>query len=373
MIDQQLAELSNLLIIVTIVLYVLALIGFGADLSGVTQRRSDEKLEKQKRESEGARAELATVGASAGTAAAAGGGPGGSTDAGTTPTRTATTGKASASRGSTGAATSGNALGARGFGYVMASIGAVLHITAMVLRGVATWRVPWGNMYEFSMTSSALIVALFVIISIRRKDLRLLGTLVMLPVLVLMLIAQTAWILPASDLTPSLQNSHWLIVHIGVAIIATALSGLGAIVAALQLLSTRTQKVRAAREAADRPLGRFWGPVSALTERIPGPEALEALCFRLHSLAFVCWTFTLIFGAVWANEAWGRYWNWDPKEVWTFVIWVVYACYLHARATRGFRGNKAAWFALAGFACVIINYTVVNLVINGLHSYSGLG
>ncbi|MFE5775799.1 c-type cytochrome biogenesis protein CcsB [Brachybacterium sp. NPDC056505] len=373
MIDQQLAELSNLLIIVTIVLYVLALIGFGADLSGVTQRRSDEKLEKQKREGEDARPALATVGASAGTAAGAGGGLVGSTAAGKTPARTAPTGKGSAAPGSTGAATSGNALGARGFGYVMASIGAVLHITAMVLRGVATWRVPWGNMYEFSMTSSALIVALFVIISIRRKDLRLLGTLVMLPVLVLMLIAQTAWILPASDLTPSLQNSHWLIVHIGVAIIATALSGLGAIVAALQLLSTRTRKVRAAREAADRPLGRFWGPVSALTERIPGPEALEALCFRLHSLAFVCWTFTLIFGAVWANEAWGRYWNWDPKEVWTFVIWVVYACYLHARATRGFRGNKAAWFALAGFACVIINYTVVNLVINGLHSYSGLG
>lgn len=362
MIDQQLAELSNLLIIVTIVLYVLALIGFGADLSGITQRRSDEKL--RERERARPRAELATVGAGAGTTEA-GAGAGNDMSAGA--------GASASGPRAAAPAVAGSALGARGFGYVMASIGAALHVTAMVLRGIATWRVPWGNMYEFSMTSSALIVTLFVLISIRRKDLRPLGTLVMLPVLVLMLIAQTAWILPASQLTPSLQNSHWLIVHIGVAIIATALSGLGAIVAGLQLLSTRARTVRTAREAAGRPLGRIWGPVTALTERIPGPEALEALCFRLHSLAFVCWTFTLIFGAVWANEAWGRYWNWDPKEVWTFVIWVVYACYLHARATRGFRGNKAAWFALAGFACVIINYTVVNLVINGLHSYSGLG
>jgi cytochrome c-type biogenesis protein CcsB len=365
-IDQQLAELSNLLIIVTIVLYVLALIGFGADLSGVTQRRSDAKL----RERSHADAELAPVGAASGGGAASSSAP----VAGTVEPGRTTDGAAAASdAGSDGSSGQTNALGARGFGYVMASIGAVLHITAMVLRGVATWRVPWGNMYEFSMSSSALIIALFVLISIRRKDLRLLGTLVMLPVLVLMLIAQTAWILPASQLTPSLQNSHWLIIHIGVAIIATALSGLGAIVAALQLLSTRAASVRAARSAQGRELGRFWGPVTALTDRIPGPEALEALCFRIHSLAFVCWTFTLIFGAVWANEAWGRYWNWDPKEVWTFVIWVVYACYLHARATRGFRGNKAAWFALTGFACVIINYTLVNLVINGMHSYSGLG
>ncbi|PWH07748.1 c-type cytochrome biogenesis protein CcsB [Brachybacterium endophyticum] len=358
MIDQQLAQLSNLLIILTIVLYVLALIGFGADLSGVTQRRSDQKLRARTRE----RAELATVGADAPRSASPGVG------AAAAPTATGPEDSAAPAAGTTT-----SSLGPRGFGYVMASIGAVLHITAMVLRGVATGRVPWGNMYEFSMSSSALIIALFVLISIRRKDLRLLGTLVMLPVLVLMLIAQTAWIIPASELTPSLQNTHWLIIHIGIAIIATALSGLGAIVAALQLLSTRVGRVRAARSADGRELGRFWGPVSALTDRIPSAEQLEALCFRLHSLGFICWTFTLIFGAVWANEAWGRYWNWDPKEVWTFVIWVVYACYLHARATRGFRGNKAAWFALAGFACVIINYTLVNLVINGLHSYSGLG
>ena len=99
---------------------------------------------------------------------------------------------------------------------------------------------------------------------------------------------------------------------------------------------------------------------------------LETLSLRVHSVAFVCWTFTLICGAIWAREAWGRYWGWDPKEVWTFIIWVIYAAYLHARATGGFRSTRAAGLALAGFVAVVFNYTIVNTVINGLHSYSGL-
>ena len=90
-------------------------------------------------------------------------------------------------------------------------------------------------------------------------------------------------------------------------------------------------------------------------------------CSRLSASA--C---TLICGSIWAREAWGRYWGWDPKEVWTFVIWVLYAAYLHARATGGFRRNRAAGLALAGFVAVVVNYTIVNTVINGLHSYSGL-
>src|SRR5699024_10597719 len=115
-----------------------------------------------------------------------------------------------------------------------------------------------------------------------------------------------------------------------------------------------------------------WGRVGHVLDRLPTSKPLEALSFRIHSIAFVCWTFTLIFGAVWAREAWGRYWGWDPKEVWTFIIWVIYAAYLHARATGGFRGTRAAWLALAGFVAVVFNYAIVNTVINGLHSYSGL-
>jgi cytochrome c-type biogenesis protein CcsB len=381
MINQELAQFSNLLIVVAIVVYVLALLGFGADLAGVSQRRSDAKLEKKQ-----VVARPATV--------AAGGGATTTTTPGATTTLTGEprtdapgtdvpragtarpdprpggTGKGATT---TGQGADGRSLSARSFAYIMATIAVVAQGGGMILRGISTQRVPWGNMYEFTMTSTTVIVALFLIFSTRRKDLRLLGTFVVLPVLIGMLIAQTAWILPAAQLTPSLQNSHWVVVHVGVAIIATALSGLGALVAVLQLVASKFESTLEAKRVAGEQTEGTWGPVGSVLLRLPDAKHLEALCFRIHALAFVCWTFTLIFGAIWANKAWGRYWNWDPKEVWTFVIWVVYAVYLHARATRGFRGNKAAWFALAGFACVIINYTVVNLWINGLHSYSGLG
>nr|WP_283774763.1 c-type cytochrome biogenesis protein CcsB [Brachybacterium equifaecis] len=365
------------MIILTVVLYVLALIGFGADLSGVSQRRSDARLRSREAARVPVGAGAPAIGAGGGAEAGAGGGSfAADDDERASALESRDSGPAADGiadgRGAEGDARPAGALTARGFGFVMAAIGAVLHVGAMVLRGIATQRVPWGNMYEFSMTSSAMIVVVFLLFAIRRKDLRLLGTFVILPVLVLMLIAQTAWILPAAELTPSLQNSYWVVIHVGIAIIATALSGLGALIAVLQLVQARHERTLAAQHAAGETRPQAWGRAGAVLSRLPGATALEALCFRIHALAFVCWTFTLIFGAVWANDAWGRYWNWDPKEVWTFVIWVVYACYLHARATRGFRGSKAAWFALAGFACVVINYTVVNLWINGLHSYSGL-
>jgi cytochrome c-type biogenesis protein CcsB len=363
-INQELAQFSNLLIVVAIVVYVLALLGFGADLAGVSQRRSDAKLQKQQSQ---------VLARSASVAA-------GAEAAGTTATTTLEADRpaeepapASGTTGTSGTGKGEGSMSARSFAYIMAVIAVVAQGGGMVLRGIATQRVPWGNMYEFTMTSTTVIVALFLIFSTRRKDLRLLGTFVVLPVLIGMLIAQTAWILPASQLTPSLQNSHWVVVHVGVAIIATALSGLGALVAVLQLVAAKFEGTLEAKRSAGQDTEGTWGPVGSVLLRLPDSKHLEQLCFRIHALAFVCWSFTLIFGAIWANKAWGRYWNWDPKEVWTFVIWVVYAVYLHARATRGFRGNKAAWFALAGFACVIINYTVVNLWINGMHSYSGLG
>ena len=80
----------------------------------------------------------------------------------------------------------------------------------------------------------------------------------------------------------------------------------------------------------------------------------------------------MIAGAIWAEAAWGRYWNWDTKEVWSFVIWVVYAAYLHARATRGWTGTRAAWLSIVGFLCIVFNYTIVNTYSPGLHSYAGL-
>lgn len=388
MIDQQLAEIANLAIVVTIVLYVLALIGFAADLASTSQRRSDERLaarekhEAQSRDQEtSAEAALpAAVGASGGAGAHVAGdaqasagaavgseGAGGGDVAGTDGAAAAST----PSDATAGAAASGS-MTAQNFAFILASAATVLHIVGVALRAVATQRVPWANMYEFATTSTAVVMAAFLIFSIKRTDLRALGTFVVGPVLLTMLLAQTLWIVPAAELTPSLQNSHWIYIHIAVAILSTALSILGAVVASLQLLQARHERALMLKAESGEQFPEHWGRFGHVLDRLPSSTALEALSFRIHSVAFVCWTFTLIFGAIWAREAWGRYWGWDPKEVWTFIIWVIYAAYLHARATGGFRGSRAAGLALAGFVAVVFNYTIVNTVINGLHSYSGL-
>ncbi|GAA4522981.1 c-type cytochrome biogenesis protein CcsB [Brachybacterium paraconglomeratum] len=360
MINEQLAELSNLALVVAIVLYVLALIGFSADLASTSQRRSDARLAALD-EQEGARVLQAATVASGGGAPIATDHSGGGVDA-----------PAPAVANDATAVPAPGAMTAQKFAFILSLAATVLHVLGVLARAIATQRVPWANMYEFATTSSALVMVAFLVFSIKRTELRALGTFVVGPVLLLLLLAQTFWIVPAAALTPSLQNSHWLIIHIGVAIIATALSILGAVVASLQLLQGRHEQALAEKTAAGEDLPEHWGRAGHVLDRLPSSKVLESLSFRIHSIAFVCWTFTLMFGAIWAREAWGRFWGWDPKEVWTFIIWVIYAAYLHARATGGFRGSRAAGLALAGFVAVVFNYTIVNTVINGLHSYSGL-
>ena len=136
------------------------------------------------------------------------------------------------------------------------------------------------------------------------------------------------------------------------------------------------------KQVDDYPYGGGWGqvmmaqPLNSCLDAalayyaVPAPRRLEALSFRINAVGFVLWTFTLVAGAIWAEAAWGRYWGWDPKEVWTFVVWVVYAGYLHARTTRGWSGRRAAWFVVVGYATVIFNFTGVNLLFDGLHSYA---
>ncbi|WP_194165049.1 MULTISPECIES: c-type cytochrome biogenesis protein CcsB [unclassified Pseudactinotalea] len=114
------------------------------------------------------------------------------------------------------------------------------------------------------------------------------------------------------------------------------------------------------------------GPLARLMGSLPSASTLESWCYRLSAIGFVTWTFTLVAGAIWAEHAWGRPWGWDPKETWTFVIWVIYAAYLHARATVGWTAEKFAYFALAGFLALLANYYIVNIFIPGNHSYSGL-
>ncbi|OII15625.1 c-type cytochrome biogenesis protein CcsB [Curtobacterium sp. MCBA15_008] len=242
-------------------------------------------------------------------------------------------------------------------GMAMTVLALVLHVGSVVLRGIAADRVPWGNMFEFSLTGTALIILIFLLVQLW-QNLKFLGVFITGLTIILLGIATVNYYVPVRPLVPALE-SYWLVIHVFVAIAGTGFFALGAGLAVAQLVQTYRQ-------------GR--GPTGKLRfmATLPDADRLEVLTYRVLLVGFVLWTFTLIAGAIWAERAWGRYWGWDTKEVWTFIIWVVYAGYIHARATRGWRGARSSWLALIGFAAVMFNFSVVNVFFKGLHSYSGL-
>lgn len=239
-------------------------------------------------------------------------------------------------------------------------IGVLLHAFAVIARGVAAHRVPWGNMYEFCTTGALLVAAVYLLFLIR-KDIRFLGTFVSGLVVIMMAAATMGFPTPIAHLQPALQ-SPWIVIHVSIAVLSSALFTLTFSMGVLQLLQHR-------REASIRAGG---DGRPAFMRLVPSALSLENWSYRINAVGFVMWTFTLIAGAIWAEAAWGRYWGWDTKEVWTFVIWVVYAGYLHARATRGWTGDRAAWLSIIGFACLVFNFTIVNTYFPGLHSYAGI-
>ncbi|MGO2110005.1 MAG: c-type cytochrome biogenesis protein CcsB [Pseudoclavibacter sp.] len=236
----------------------------------------------------------------------------------------------------------------------------VVHLMATLLRGIAAERVPWANMFEFSMTFTLLIVLVFLASRVW-ADLRFLGTFITGFTTLWLGVSTVSFYVDVVPLVPALQSA-WLVIHVFVASLGTGCLALGFGLSLLQLLQQR----RVARALAGKPTGmRF-------LQALPTADRLENLAYRINVVGFILWTFTLIAGAIWAERAWGRYWGWDTKEVWTFIIWVVYAGYIHARATRGWRGGPSSWLSIVGFATVIFNFAIVNVFFNGLHAYSGL-
>lgn len=242
-------------------------------------------------------------------------------------------------------------------GVAVSAIGLLIHLAGVTTRGIAAARMPWGNMYEF-VTTGALVVMVVFLICLIFRDLRFLGTLITGLVVVMLMAGAIAYPTPVAQLIPALQ-SYWLIIHVSIAVLASAIFTLTFCLSVLQLVKTR-------QERAGRPAS------SGVMRLVPSAKALDQLAYRLNGIGFIFWTFTLMAGAIWAEAAWGRYWGWDTKEVWTFVIWVLYAGYLHARATRGWEGSRAAWLSITGYLCVVFNFTIVNMYFAGLHSYSGL-
>ena len=237
----------------------------------------------------------------------------------------------------------------------MMILGFVLLVAGVIARGLSAGRVPWGNMYEFSITGAMAFSGAY-LAALRKYDLRWLGLIVSIAVLLTLGTAVAVLYRPSAPLVPALKST-WLVIHVSAAIISGGVFLLAnAIAAAYLYLDSMEAK----------------GERTAWAKRLPSLEDLDQLSYRLVAFVFPLWTFAVIAGAIWAESAWGRYWGWDPKETWAFITWVAYAAYLHARVTIGWRGRKAAWLCLFAGSTFLFNYVYVNVWGTGKHTYSGL-
>ncbi len=241
-----------------------------------------------------------------------------------------------------------NEKAARIAGWVI-TLAFVLHTAALIVRGVGAGRLPLTNQYEFA-TSFAWGICLCFLVFVKKYHFQALGTFVT-PVIFLLIGYAAMQSREVRELMPALR-SNWLGIHVSTAIISYGAFGVSFAVSLMFLL-------KQGRENHD-----FW------KKNIPDYDRLDIISYRAVSLGFLFLTFVIITGAIWAERAWGSYWSWDPKETWSLITWIIYALYLHLRLNKGWRGRKAAWFAVIGFVCVLFTYIGVNTWIPGIHSYA---
>ena len=371
-INQGLSHFSDHFLMVALLLYFLAVLAFAADFA--FGRRATDATRSA------GPAELVPAGVAG---PAAGGAQAAGADRATAgpPAATATSSPAAAGAGTGGAGTgtagpTGGSAGRPGIlgrraglpagpwvraGLGLVIIGLALHIVGVITRGLAVHRVPWGDMYEFVIAVSCVAVIFFVGLMIKYRPYYL-GLFVMAPIVIIIGLAQTVIYTPAGPIAVAL-NSYWLAIHVTAITLASGTYVVAAVLAVVFLFADRHRR----RVAAGLPVRN--GEVFRL---LPSPERIDQLAYRTVVFAFPLWTFGIMAGAIWADQAWGRYWGWDPTETWAFITWVVYACFLHARVTAGWRGRRAAYIQLAGFGCLLFNLLGVSIFVTGLHSYAGL-
>ncbi len=224
----------------------------------------------------------------------------------------------------------------------------VFHTIALIARGIGAGRVPLTNQYEFA-TSFAWGIALCFIYFEYKFDFKAMGTFVAPIVFIIIGYAamQNKGVRP---LMPALQ-SNWLTIHVSTAVISYGAFGVACGVSGMYLLRERFKE------------DEFF------IKHIPSLEKLDLISYRAISLGYLFLTLVMVTGAIWAESAWGRYWAWDPKETWSFITWIIYSVYLHARIARGWKGKKAALFSVIGFICVLFTYIGVNTLLPSIHSY----
>jgi len=240
-------------------------------------------------------------------------------------------------------------------GVTLTIFGFLLSLAGVVLRGLAAGRPPWGNMYEFTISAMLFVVAAYLVILWRWKP-RWLGLPVTLLATVGNGLAVTVFYVAVAPLVPAL-HSVWFLIHIVAAAISGAAFNIGGGASILYLLKKRAEARGGAR---------------GYLAKLPSLRKIDTIAYRFNAFAFPMWTFTVAAGSIWAEYAWGRYWGWDPKETWALITWIIYACYLHARSTAGWRGTRAAVISIVGMASFWFNFVGINLLVSGLHSYAGI-
>jgi cytochrome c-type biogenesis protein CcsB len=362
-----LGHVSNAFMIAALVIYSLSVVAFAGDFAyGRPRRAAAEARGQQAQDRATALAAVGAVGSTAAAAAAPGAaGAPGAAEAPAVPGAPADGTVSGVDSMPELAAPPLRAIREAGR-WVMTAValsaaGVTAQTTAVVTRGLAVHRAPWGNMYEFvtALTCVAAIFFLFVMIRYRAWSL---GVFVMSAVVVTLGLAETLIYTAAGELVPALQ-SYWLDIHVTAMTLATGIFFVAAVLGFVYLWVDRYARRVAAGRAA---------PGNGIIRRLPSIEQIDRLTYRTIVFGFPVWTFGVIAGAIWADQAWGRYWGWDPVETWAFITWVLYAAFLHARATAGWRGRRAHYIQLLGFTSLIFNILVVQVFIAGLHSYAGV-
>ena len=371
-----LAHVSTDFMIAALLIYSLALLAFAGDYAFGRPRRQAARLAA--RPAADRSAQLAAVGATSAGAASAGavldGSDSDTSEAGASGPDATASGPAGAAGGGdlTGAAA---ARPARPAGVLrsiaeagpwvraaatLSALGILAHVVAVTTRGLAVHRAPWGDMYEF-ITALTCVAAIFFYYILVKYRAWAIGVFVMGAIVIALGLAETLIYTPAGPLVPALQ-SYWLSIHVTAMTLSSGIFFVAAILGVMYLVVERYRKRVAAGKAEANPL----------LDRIPSGAQLDKLTYRAVVFGFPIWTFGVMAGAIWADQAWGRYWGWDPVETWAFITWVIYAAYLHARATGGWRGVRSHYIQLLGFASLLTNIFVIQIFVTGLHSYAGV-
>jgi cytochrome c-type biogenesis protein CcsB len=238
--------------------------------------------------------------------------------------------------------------------------GVLVETAAILLRWYESYqmgigRAPLTNLYE-SLVFFALTIAIFYLLMERKFKIKTVGAFVTPFPFIIMAYAS----LNSNEIQPLVPalKSNWLIAHVVTCFVGYAAFAVSFGVSVLYLFKAKAETKQGKRG-------------ESLLDYLPSSEQLDEIGYKTIAIGFPLLTIGIITGAFWANVAWGTYWSWDPKETWSLIVWLIYAAYLHARITRGWRGKKAALLSILGFAATLFCYLGVNLILSGLHSYGG--